>query len=91
MNALCTVHVNANVRPGGMLRVQVRDALDGQVLRGLEFAAGIPVTKDGVRQAVRWRGGAFTTAAGRSVQFEFELREADLFAFETSPATSCAE
>ena len=71
----------------GRVRVQVRDANSGEVLRGLSFEDCRPVAANGVRQTVGWNGGDLAAAAQRTVRLEFEICEADLFAFAFCPAT----
>ena len=66
---------------GGRIRVQLRNAQTGEVLPGMGFADCEPLTADGLRQQVRWRHIGLTDAAGKVVRLEFELRDADLFAF----------
>lgn len=78
-----TLFVNADAAKG-RLRVQVRDADTGKVLTGLAFADAEPLTDDGIRQRVSWRGRGPDGLAGRTVQLEFQLTNADLFAFEFS-------
>ena len=76
-----TLHLNVNAA-GGRVRVQVRDAGNGDVLPDLSFTDCRPVDADGVRQVVWWRSGDLAGAEGRTIQLEFEILNADLFAFE---------
>ena len=73
--------VNADATHG-RLRVQVRDANSGDPLPGLSFADCEPITGNGLRLAVRWRGAGLSAVAGKAVQIEFEAMAASLFAFE---------
>jgi len=78
------LHVNADAS-AGQLRVQVRDADTGQVVPGMGVADCEAVTGDALSAPVHWRGAALSDLAGRAVQIEFELTDADLFAFEFEP------
>lgn len=73
------MNVNA---ANGQARVQVLDGKSGEALPGLSFADCQPITSDGLHEAVQWRGGGLASAAGKTIQLEFELTRADLFAFE---------
>ncbi|MFV1967385.1 MAG: PA14 domain-containing protein [Pirellulaceae bacterium] len=77
----CALQVNANAAAGS-LRVQVRDAKTDDILPGMSFADCKPVAADGLRQSVRWRRGKLSALAGKTVQLEFEMTDADLFGFE---------
>jgi hypothetical protein len=84
--AAAKLQLNADAARG-RVRVQVRDANSGEVLRGLSFADCRPVVANGVRQTVGWNGGDLADAAQLTVRLEFEICEADLFAFGFCPAT----
>jgi hypothetical protein len=75
------LRLNAAVRPGGEIRVEVQDA-SGRALEGFGMAECTEVRGDGVRLAVRWgeRRGE-TGWAERDVRLAFSLREAELFGF----------
>ena len=75
------LHVNADA-DGGSIRVQVRDATSGEVFPGLSFADCAPIDVDGIRQPVRWKRSRLSDLAGKTVQLEFAMNKADLFAFE---------
>jgi len=75
-----TLQVNANAADG-WLRVQVRDAKDGSILPGMSFADCKPVVGDALRHSVQWRRGKLSDFAAKTVQLEFEMSGADLFAF----------
>ncbi len=68
---------------GGRVRVQMRTADDGAVLRGFAFEDCEPVTSDGSRLPVRWKKDP-QLPSGQQVRFEFELMDAKLFAFEVA-------
>jgi hypothetical protein len=72
--------LNAAIRPGGSVRVALLGA-DGKPLKGRGLADCVPLTGDGLRLPVRWRGKAGPAApAGAAVRLNMELRDADLFA-----------
>jgi len=74
--------VNANVAAGGELRVEVQ-AASGEPLPGYGLADCTPITGDGVRQAVRWGDRVGDPSwSGRDVRLKFELRDAELYAFQ---------
>ncbi len=73
--------VNAAAKSG---RVEV-ELLDGnnKPLRGFSRADARPLTGDGVRQSVSWKGGHRAPAAARSLRVY--LNKADLFAIRLKP------
>jgi len=72
--------VNGNAS-GGELRAEILDADSLQPLPGLSVDDCLPVTEDGIRQAVRWSGDRSAAAAqNREVRLRFALREAGLYA-----------
>jgi hypothetical protein len=75
------LRLNAAVRPGGEVRVEVQDAA-GTPLDGFGAADCTAVRSDGVRLPVRWgdRDGD-PGWARREIKLRFRLREAELFAF----------
>ncbi|MFH1742731.1 MAG: SGNH/GDSL hydrolase family protein [bacterium] len=79
--SVSALKVNADAA-GGKLRVQVRNAETREVVPRLSFIDCEPITADGLRQAVQWRHGNLSDAAGQTVQLEFEMTGTDLFAFE---------
>jgi hypothetical protein len=75
------LHVNAAVRPGGELRVEVQDAA-GNPLDGFGTTDGAAIRADGVRLAVRWGDRASDPAwSQRDIKLKFTLRDAELFGF----------
>ena len=73
--------LNAAVRPGGEVRVEVLDAA-GHPLEGFGGADCTAVQGDGLRLPVRWGDRAGDPSwAGRDVRLRFSLRQAELFAF----------
>jgi len=81
LDAAGGLFVNADAARG-RLRAQARDVGGGEVVPGMSFADCEAVSADALRQPVRWRRAALADTAGRPVQLEFELTNADLFAFE---------
>lgn len=69
--------VNANVH--GALRVALRDGATGDVVPGFGLDECEPMAGDQLRHVVRWGNNALPTE--KSVSVEFELEQADLFAF----------
>jgi hypothetical protein len=77
-----TLTLNVRVKPGGMLRVGVLDE-QGRPLRGFAPADCVPVTGDHLRCPVVWTSkSSLADQASRPVTLAFEMREADLFAFQ---------
>jgi hypothetical protein len=80
--------VNADAA-SGELTVDVLDER-GQAVEGLTRADCVPVRADRTLQAVRWKGGDLSKAAGKSVQHRFHLKGVRLYAFWVSPQESGA-
>ncbi|HQP99159.1 MAG TPA: hypothetical protein PLY86_11935, partial [bacterium] len=76
-----TLQVNVNAS-GGQLRAQIINADTGKAFPGLTFAECEPITEDSLRAPVRWRKSDLSAVAGKSIQVEFEITNANLFAFE---------
>ena len=76
-----TLTVNADAS-AGELRVRLRDPSTGQVIPGTSFADCEPVSRDGLRQPVRWRKKDLASLAGQVIEIEFRMKGVDLFAFE---------
>lgn len=73
--------VNAAVRPGGELRVEVQDGA-GNPLHGFGAADCTAIRGDGVRLPVRWGDRAGDPSwARRDIKLRFSLRDAELFGF----------
>jgi hypothetical protein len=75
------LQLNAAVRPGGEIRVEVQDTA-GNPLEGFGAADCAAIRGDGIRLPVRWgdRTGD-PTWSQRDVRLRFSLRDADLFGF----------
>ena len=74
--------VNANV--AGDLRVEVLDR-DGRVIQPYTSEACVPVSGNGTRMNVAWRGRpALDELAGEIVRFRFSLKSGQLYAFWVS-------
>ena len=77
--AAARLEVNADVRPGGSLVVELCDA-SGRPLAGFERSD--VVTGDGLRQTVTFAGRAdVAPLRGRPLVLRFHLADADLFSF----------
>ena len=71
-----------NVAATGAIRVALLGE-DGKPLPGFRIEECDPVRVDAVRHLVTWRGKSdLSRHAGRTVQVQFELRRAKLFAFQ---------
>jgi hypothetical protein len=81
-----TVSVNANAA-GGVLRVQVRDVKTGKIVPRLSLAECRSIRTDGTNIRVLWgseeqTGQKLASLSGGTIQLEFELTNAEIFAFE---------
>jgi hypothetical protein len=85
--------LNVDTAAGGEVRVEVRDA-EGVPLPGFHLEESDRIhSTNAINRRVSWRGRADVSAlAGRPVQLRFELRDADLYAFQfrQPPAASAA-
>ncbi len=70
--------LNADAK-SGRIRVQARDSA-GAILPGFAFDDCAPITSDGVKLPVKWKGGSLPT--GQIFQLDFELTGVKLFAFD---------
>lgn len=70
--------VNADVRDGGSLRVEVAGP-DGCPLPGFRLEDCQPLPARAVDAPVTWKGRNWGELAGRVVRFRFELRQATLY------------
>jgi hypothetical protein len=78
-----TLHVNADVKPGGELRVGVVDSA-GAAVEGYRVEDAVPVVKDSTDSKVSWKSGADVARAlgtREHVRLKFQLRNAQLYAF----------
>ena len=76
-----TLVVNANAE-GGSLAVEALD-VEGKVIEGFASADCAPVTTDGVRHVVTWRGDPDChLLQGRPLKLRFLLQDAKLYSFE---------
>jgi hypothetical protein len=76
--------------PGGELRMEVLDA-SGAVVEPFTRDNCLPVTGDGTRRPISWRGAPDLAAlAGQPVRFRFSLTRGKLYAFWVSPDRSGA-
>ena len=73
------LEINAAVKPGGSLTVQVLDA-GGRAIPG--FGISESLKGDQLRHAVRWTGGEnLASLAGKPVSLRFALSRAELYSF----------
>jgi hypothetical protein len=73
--------LSLNIANKGATRVELQDA-DGKALPGFALADCTPVTADAIDHGVTWKGGDLAAHAGEAVRLRFELKDADLFAFQ---------
>lgn len=77
-------HVFANASIDGSLKVEVLDVA-GRVIEPFSLDRSVPVTGDGTRLPVQWRGRPNLAAlSGQPVRFRFTLSGARLYAFWVS-------
>ncbi len=74
--------LNCSTSALGSIRVELRDA-DNQPLPGYTFADCDEIYDDSLSCPVSWRGNAeLSQFAGKPIRLAFELKDADLYAFE---------
>jgi hypothetical protein len=74
--------LNAATAAAGEVRVEIQ-RLDGAPHPGFSLAESVPFYGDALDHPMRWQGGADVGAlAGRTVRLRFNLRDADLYAFQ---------
>ncbi len=76
--------LSLNLVSRGESRIELVDA-DGQAIPGFALADCAPVSGDHLDQPVSWKGGSLAPLAGRTVRLRFDLRDADLYAFQIQP------
>ena len=77
-----TLRVNANAKDG-TLRVAVLDA-NGAPIKGFGSQDCLPITTDGIRHVVKWRGVKNCQAIqGKPVVLQFSIDKAKLYSFES--------
>ena len=77
--------LNFAARPGGSLRVEIRDAA-GQPVDGFALTDCRPLTGNEIDQRVAWTGGRDASRlAGQRVRLRFVLENADLYAVQFVP------
>ncbi|HUH04436.1 MAG TPA: hypothetical protein VML75_20715 [Kofleriaceae bacterium] len=80
------LRLNAAVRPGGEIRVEVRDEA-GNAIDGFGAPDCAAIRADGVRLPVRWGDRLGDPAwSRRDVRLAFSLQDAELFAFQCKAA-----
>jgi hypothetical protein len=76
------LHVNAVVRHGGSLRVEVLDAATGTPIPGYTAAQSTAMSGDQLDAKVGWSGGkTLADFAGQQVQLRFYLTNTDLYSY----------
>ena len=81
-----TLLLNAAVRPGGEIRVEVQDAA-GSPLDGHALTDCTPIRDAGVRLPVQWGAIVGNPAwAERDINLRITLRDAEQFAFQSAGA-----
>jgi len=70
-----------NLVSKGGTRVELQDA-NGKPLPGFTLEDCTPVMGDAITHAVVWKGGGLSGLAGKPVRLCFELKDADLYAFQ---------
>ncbi len=74
----------------GCVKVAVSD-LDRKPYEAFTYDDCVPLTRDEVRHAVRWKNGRMSALRGHLVRLEFAFRHAQLFAFlATDEAQECS-
>ncbi len=77
------LELNANVKPGGSLRVTIQDEAGARTLLG----PSEPVRGDSLRHTVKWAGStSIDQLQGRPVTLQFSLAGAELFTFAFRPS-----
>ena len=78
--------INAATSAAGSVRVEIQD-VDGNPIDGYRLEDCPEIICDTLRHVVRWRerGGDVRPLEGRPVRLRFELRDADLFAYQFAP------
>ena len=79
------LHLNAEVRARGSIRVEVLDA-DGKVIDGFGRDDAVPVRGDQLDVTPTWRAGKTLKAlAGQPIKLRFSIENADLYSFWVTP------
>ncbi len=74
--------LNFSTSAAGSLRVEIQD-LNGKPLPGFALSDCPPIFGDTIERPVTWAQGQDVSAlAGRAVRLRFELKDADLYAFQ---------
>jgi hypothetical protein len=74
--------INFATRPQGRVRVEIQDA-DGKPLPKFTLADSQELRGDAIDQVVSWTGGSdVSSLAGRPIRLRWQLRAADLYAFQ---------
>lgn len=76
--------LNVATSAAGSVRVEVQDA-SGKALPGFTLEDCVPVFGDSIERTVTWKQGAdVSSLSGQPVRLRFELKDADLYAYQFS-------
>ncbi len=76
------LQLNADVRSGGSVRVELLDA-NGETIPGFEMENCRPITGDNLAVPVVWNGGGNVAArAGQATRMKVEITDASLFSYQ---------
>ncbi len=73
--------LSLNIASKSGSRVELQDA-SGRPLPGFALEDCEPIAGDFIDQRVAWKGGDLSSLAGKPVRLRFELKNADLYAFQ---------
>jgi hypothetical protein len=78
-------HFYVNTKVTGELRVELLKA-DGTVIPGFAKADCKPITADGVKQKVEWKGNAtLASLKGQVIKVRFYITDGEIYSFWVSP------
>ena len=74
--------LNFSSSAAGGVRVEIQDA-NGKAVPGFVLEDCSPVFGDSIERAVTWKnGGDVSSLVGKPVRLRFELKDADVFAYQ---------
>lgn len=77
-----TMNVNAAIRPGGQLTVEVLDGETGEPIPGYRAADAVPIKGDQLRARATWKNGrTLGSLEGQQVKLRFHLTNGDLYSY----------
>jgi hypothetical protein len=68
--------------PNGYLKVELIDAVTGEILNGVSLTDCIPVIGQFIHQSIQWKNGTLTDYSDCILRLHFELNGCDLHAFQ---------